>query len=141
MRISDWSSDVCSSDLEEGGVGFDEQPVLRQPFGGRLQVGGIPERHDPRDRDIEAEIERPPREIVACGEAMDDAGIGRLPHLLAEQRERVRLRLAGVDDDRQPRRLRRVDMATKTVLLSRSEERRVGNTGVSTCRSRWAPYN
>src|SRR3546814_5656859 len=50
---------------------------------------------------------------------MDDAGIGRLPHLLAEQRERVRFRLAGVDDDRQPRRLRRVDMATKTVLLSR----------------------
>src|SRR3546814_9798036 len=50
---------------------------------------------------------------------MDDAGIGRLPHLLAEQRERVRLRLAGVDDDRQPRLLRRVDMATKTVLLSR----------------------
>src|SRR3546814_19091595 len=50
---------------------------------------------------------------------MEDAEIGRLPQLLAEQRERVRLRLAGVDDDWQPRRLRRVDMATKTVLLSR----------------------
>src|SRR3546814_13137468 len=27
------------------------------------------------------------------------------------------------------------------ILLARSEERRVGKEGVSTCRSRWSPYN
>src|SRR3546814_18388309 len=31
--------------------------------------------------------------------------------------------------------------AKKGRKLGRSEERRVGNEGVSTCRSRWAPYH
>src|SRR3546814_19566377 len=52
---------------EEGGVGIDEQPVLRQPFGGRLQVGGIPARQDPRVRVIAAEIDRPTAAIADMG--------------------------------------------------------------------------
>ena len=70
---------------KEGGVGFDQQPVLWQPRGGRLQIGGIAERHDARDRDIEAEVERLFREIVACGKAVDHAGKSRPAHLLAQQ--------------------------------------------------------
>src|SRR3546814_7236981 len=32
-------------------------------------------------------------------------------------------------------------VARKTLLKARSEERRVGNECVSTCRSRWSPYH
>src|SRR3546814_5058502 len=79
MRISDWSSDVCSSDL--AGVG--------RRFRGQ-QIG---------------------RAHVAAGEA--DPG--------EEEGEAGR----GVGDPE--------------VGGERSEERRVGNECVSTCRSRWSP--
>src|SRR3546814_10443096 len=69
MRISDWSSDVCSSDL--------------------TRVAGVAVRH-------------------------------LLGPLVAGQ-----VHLVGVDDDDEVR----------------SEERRVGNECVSTCRSRWSPYH
>src|SRR3546814_7444226 len=48
MRISDWSSDVCSSDLDRGGIGgrFEPQPIAAflpapacQRAGARLPVG------------------------------------------------------------------------------------------------------
>src|SRR3546814_15732996 len=74
MRISDWSSDVCSSDL------IDRSPPP------------------------------PPKEVLAT-----------LP-----QRERG----AGRPTKRERR---------ETERLMRSEERRVGDTGVSTCRYRWSP--
>src|SRR3546814_16419953 len=39
MRISDWSSDVCSSDLLRGGPGlrYDPEPTPYSPWGIRLQ--------------------------------------------------------------------------------------------------------
>src|SRR3546814_19466293 len=77
MRISDWSSDVCSSDLNGGSA-----LAPRRPAGQR-------DRGDQRER----------------------------RHARHQQ-----LRPAG------HRRLR-------------SEERRVGKECVSTCRSRWSPYN
>src|SRR3546814_2459786 len=48
MRISDWSSDVCSSDLRGDGVGqrlrhllaLDRPPAVREDALGRLQAGG-----------------------------------------------------------------------------------------------------
>src|SRR3546814_1650986 len=88
MRISDWSSDVCSSDLEQhgktaGGNDFDGTPDLRL---------------HPRDQPLDH------RDI-----APEDADM----HLV----------LGGAADD-----------------ALRSEERRVGKEGVSTCRSRWSPY-
>src|SRR3546814_10648248 len=79
MRISDWSSDVCSSDL--------------LPFG----VGELGEAVDPP---VAGERTR--------GDARGRHGVGACR--------------------RQPRR-------------RRSEERRVGKECVSTCRSRWSPYN
>src|SRR3546814_14137012 len=33
------------------------------------------------------------------------------------------------------------DLQADTVIADRSEERRVGNECVSTCRSRWSPYH
>src|SRR3546814_7575233 len=87
MRISDWSSDVCSSDLlailDEGhDVGRQQAAVADHPEPDAVvvQVG-----------DLAAQVE--PQEL----------------HQVAD--------------------------------LLRSEERRVGKECVSTCRSRWSPYN
>src|SRR3546814_6659639 len=86
MRISDWSSDVCSSDLLAAGHDHD----------------------DHRD------------------------GVGEQEDLGADEAHVVRVEAAGhaghrrADDGRQH---------------ERSEERRVGKECVSTCRSRWSPYN
>src|SRR3546814_9335519 len=84
MRISDWSSDVCSSDLRHG--------VAVRPLSERPAVPLFHRR--PADRDSGHRLE-PPRLIPARGGA------------------------------RHP--------------LPRSDERRVGKEGVSTCRSRWSP--
>src|SRR3546814_6009340 len=73
MRISDWSSDVCSSDLHRGACGL---ALSRRPVG----IGGE----------------------------------GQLSRLTFGPLRRGRLR---------------------------SEERRVGQECVSTCRSRWSPYH
>src|SRR3546814_10979732 len=93
MRISDWSSDVCSSDLElEGFVVLDVDQydvVDLWGFGPALARQDAPS----------------PHEIAA---AMRSGGWQRL------------------EIDRKAR---------------RSEERRVGKECVSTCRSRWSPYN
>src|SRR3546814_3162051 len=77
MRISDWSSDVCSSDPK----------TLRRV---RIQSGG---------------------------------------RLIQKQQFRVKRR-----------RTRQRD-ALDHAARQRSEERRVGNECVSTCRSRWSPYH
>src|SRR3546814_3867631 len=87
MRISDWSSDVCSSDLAQRT--------------GRIAVLG-------QDRAQH-------REAV-------EGGVRRQDEEDAGDR----------DDEVEPGREVRED--------GRSEERRVGKECVSTCRSRWSPY-
>src|SRR3546814_18647694 len=77
MRISDWSSDVCSSDLDAGSLTLAFAIVERALF----EEGGE-------------------RLALVLGRRQD--------HLLP--------------------------------VLDRSEERRVGKGCVSTCRSRWSPY-
>src|SRR3546814_17170563 len=137
MRISDWSSDVCSSDL------LDDKPELgriepepaeeigrAEPFGAqsRLAVGdqkfgegGVGEHRDMAENIVKhvrlfavADLLGRPQEIgggKAAVRQMLEKGLVRYP---ARNR-----------DD----------------LPARSEERRVGTECVSTCRSRWAPYN
>src|SRR3546814_13843354 len=90
MRISDWSSDVCSSDLESGLR--DGSPVVRD----------VVELHQP------------------------GAGADRTVHQERELRQR---RLCPAQASRRKGR------------GASSEERRVGKECVSTCRSRWSPYN
>src|SRR3546814_8267590 len=119
MRISDWSSDVCSSDLipaelESGVPRPDDdqaQPQIDMRRGPRLQRPVIA-RH-------------PPLAIAQCGEPQDQQrsdGAERIavPASAIGPRLDVDQRIA--DDD------------------ERSEERRVGKECVSTCRSRWSPY-
>src|SRR3546814_14613851 len=102
MRISDWSSDVCSSDLDAGldkaslACTSDRLTVLSlgvRPCTGRLcshRFLSSTHCHD-------------------CG---------------------IRLRMQG-----------RVGGCKNPNSVTRSEERRVGKEGVSTCRSRWTPYH
>src|SRR3546814_3372783 len=93
MRISDWSSDVCSSDL-----------FLRRAGGGE-RVAQL----------AAAILDRRPRPFDADG---GDGGLG----------------LGDVGDGRA------CGEAGRQESSGRSEERRVGNECVSTCRSRWSPY-
>src|SRR3546814_10626939 len=92
MRISDWSSDVCSSDLTSV-----------------LDLGSV----------IKFEDDGPTLNIGGATDAIT------------------------VDESVGPGGLADPNAADEASLLAplRSEERRVGKEGVSTCRSRWSPYH
>src|SRR3546814_13202825 len=111
MRISDWSSDVCSSDLTTALDRNDAAFAMRLHVISR-QFGQPPRRH-------QVDVERGlPHCVVIVPNALailaiDHAGSGI------------------VEDD--------VD-STEGFRRLRSEERRVGKECVSTCRSRWSTY-
>src|SRR3546814_18072330 len=115
MRISDWSSDVCSSDLAYnkhaewlGGVVY-EDPWL---VGGH---NGLSNSEDP------ARPEDPYPRVRELRAVMREAGLDETPIVMA----------GGV-----------WWLSEWTDWLdNRSEERRVGKECVSTCRSRWSPYH
>src|SRR3546814_19755882 len=90
MRISDWSSDVCSSDLVTLGT---SSRMDRS----RLQLSGL---HD---------------HLVMAGNT---------------PRSCQRMVLGPYD----------AQETAEDKVLGRSDERRVGQECVSTCRSRWSPY-
>src|SRR3546814_6921761 len=91
MRISDWSSDVCSSDLLRRGSHWSSTPMQRSSEGTPVSA---------RERGGRTQI---------------------LP---------LPLRLLPIS----------VSFPNPLLVESRSEERRVGQECVSTCRSRWSPY-
>src|SRR3546814_11507128 len=102
MRISDWSSDVCSSDLMNFSTTLQMLPRAVPTVQWRLVMAlfipslfGIP-----------------------------------LGLILLHSVDAVALR-----------RLIAVVVTIVSVILLRSEERRVGKECVSTCRSRWSPYH
>src|SRR3546814_2254232 len=97
MRISDWSSDVCSADLH----GLEAAGVARRSADRALALGVV---H--RVPVGEGRVEEP------------DNPRHRRPQLVGDDRDQLLLRRAE----------------------ARSEERRVGKEGVSTCRTRWPPY-
>src|SRR3546814_13406403 len=98
MRISDWSSDVCSSDLTGSLIGF---PII--DFDITLTDGAY---HDVDSSALAFEITG----RGAMREGVQKAGIKLLEPVMKVE-----------------------------VVTPRSEERRVGKEGVSTCRSRWSP--
>src|SRR3546814_14296301 len=102
MRISDWSSDVCSSDLARVGC---------RP--GEADMGRIEDLH---------------RRRLA------------LDQQLLRQAARVDLHVVG---DVLPPEAKVLGSEGLTVgpAVARSDERRVGKECISTCRSRWSPYN
>src|SRR3546814_13139477 len=97
MRISDWSSDVCSSDL---GTDLSEDGVVGS--GDRNGIDGIGADQLAGFIDFTAEI-------VPSNYGLDRGADVAARHFGSEQ--------------------------------GRSEERRVGDACVSTCRSRWSPSN
>src|SRR3546814_20958221 len=119
MRISDWSSDVCSSDLA-----------------GRKLVG----RHfEAEEGDLRAHILLGRNAVVLIaakafgGVVSDVGGERRLAHARTP-REDHQVRIMHAAD-------LGVDAGDTGGDARRSEERRVGKECVSTCRSRWSPYH
>src|SRR3546814_10474976 len=109
MRISDWSSDVCSSDL-----GDDLQ------LGEARDVGGV---DDLRMFDAPAALARNVGGQVGgeVGDGRQSLGIGGVADRVDRDLELVHRR------------------AHHLVAKLRSEERRVGKECVRPCRSRWLP--
>src|SRR3546814_14767812 len=111
MRISDWSSDVCSSDL----LGEEAQAALLHFPAYRREAVADPFRVDHASRLAQfvrwyiVTTQAPPRPRLCCS-AVRAPSTCRGPAL--------------------PR-----------SCSTRSEERRVGKECVSTCRSRWSPYH
>src|SRR3546814_11492670 len=102
MRISDWSSDVCSSDL------FGLRRIKVVADAEQRQIGADHVHHRARRLALE--------ELEPFGLRLADIPVAEL----GSQRLSNRLQIfAGI--------------------IARSEERRVGNECVSTCRSRWSP--
>src|SRR3546814_16733375 len=97
MRISDWSSDVCSSDLLSLPAWRPRRVrrLIRRSWARRLRKGGI---------------------AVKRRAGLSFSLISRYFCKLRESRCRI-------------------------LCDFRSEERRLGKECVSTCRSRWSPYN
>src|SRR3546814_11282690 len=138
MRISDWSSDVCSSDLAN--------PAVELHLVGQLQSNKAedavalfdaihsldrPSLLTALARAMDKTGRRPPCFIqVNIGEEAQKGGcaIADLPALLTQAR-RTDIPLAGL-----------MFVPPADVEAARSEERRVGKECVSTCRSRWSPY-
>src|SRR3546814_19438701 len=116
MRISDWSSDVCSSDLAAGAVAAVDEGMADLLPGGKADVvAGLHHM---------ALVSKQQRHL-----AFEDEGM-----LLLQQ---VIVPGCAAHAGRRP-----LDQnADAVVLAHRSEERRVGKECVSPCRSRWAPTN
>src|SRR3546814_12675322 len=112
MRMSDWSSDVCSSDLEPGPRGKAQRK---------------------RQRDIDADehamvayaIQHPARSAAGAGGAGDHP-VEAVRHQPAERKQQA---------CRSPERVVPVKIGE-----GRSEARRVGKECVSPGSTRWGPY-
>src|SRR3546814_10946819 len=140
MRISDWSSDVCSSELFNYTAG-----LLYEKYGvsGRVvytfrsryytaDLSGQPQlrRFDPGITD----------EVPTLLEYVRPAG--RLDFSVGyDVTDRLRFDIGGTNVLRSRTRTSRGEPFFVGNYFYRSEERRVGKEGVSPFRSRWSPYH
>src|SRR3546814_21080584 len=140
MLISDWSSDVCSSDCNEplelinavqisaGGDVDGHHLALGAAERGDVVVGGHRGVDVLRGQTVRGQLvgiePRSQRELTLT------ENLGSL-----HTGNRLQLRL----DD--PQQIISDLVAGQRVAVERSEERRVGKECVSTCRSRWSPYH
>src|SRR3546814_19744438 len=111
MRISDWSADVCSSDLlarADSYSGLNCSATL-QIVSRSVSFSGA-------------------AALCAIAEELTQA-----PSSAAEQHDHNVLRVSNI--------LRPRENTDKDGRMMRSEERRVGKECVSTCRYRWSPYH
>src|SRR3546814_1992960 len=113
MRISDWSSDVCSSDLNACG---NLQNLLKPSRSDRMQGARSGRFRHPASRALHTH---------AC------CGAGTAVYMRVHEDSEHRATMYRTYECRG-----RMDAQER-----RSEERRVGKECVSTCRSRWSPYH
>src|SRR3546814_12721298 len=135
MRISDWSSDVCSSDLlglpAEGWPKALQAKVLK----GKPALTERPGKSLPP---IDLEAARSAAE-QALGEELSDRNLASqlmYPKVYQDYVEHVK---KYGDVSRLPTTTFFYGMQEQEEIAVRSEERRVGKECVSTCRSRWSP--
>src|SRR3546814_21186257 len=133
MRISDWSSDVCSSDLivracavarPEGDANAraDRQLVAVDLVSIRKPVDQPFAKLD--HRLVVVRLAHDDGEFVAAKTADAVAVVGRLLDPVGDFAKKLV-----------------ADLMAQRVVDRRSEERRVGKEWVSPCRSRWAPVH
>src|SRR3546814_15216253 len=120
MRISDWSSDVCSSDLVnalgEPGIVFDREPERLYPQSTMAAHAlGFIEFSGHGARGMERALDQ---------RLLDPAMRGEPVALSLDTRVQAAM-----------------ESELGAAVSKRSEERRVGTECVSTCRSRWSPYH
>src|SRR3546814_12225596 len=112
MRISDWSSDVCSSDLSWTFDGEVPGPLVRVTQGDTVEFTLINSKDNKNSHSIDFHASQ--LDVVENfgqikpGETKQFTFTAKYPGIF---------------------------------FYHRSEERRVGKECVSTCRSRWSPYN
>src|SRR3546814_11547903 len=107
MRISDWSSDVCSSDLDRFLATF--------TFNGRSATGTL---------------RTAMNVLIELAGDWRKASPADIPFGHIELRWHRHVMNGG-----------KIDRTYWELATYRSEERRVGQECVSTCRSRWSPYH
>src|SRR3546814_17994211 len=136
MRISDWSSDVCSSDL--GGALLDgvEHQIARQRDHRTIDRVGHVANGGPGPQPLYGlatwidRIDRARKAALSDVEQGAPADSGRI--------------VRGADDSDRARFEKQIERRPSIAVAGvrlRSEERRVGKECVSTCRSRWSPYH
>src|SRR3546814_7575099 len=138
MRISDWSSDVCSSDLGDdnygarplGAVAATARWRIGNGRTGNLGYGALVHVATPSAADLvdPADPGAPPPPFPGILRVRQPlpARDGTDPETIEEVRQLA------------PRAFQAEQFRAVT---ERSEERRVGKECVSTCRSRWSPYH
>src|SRR3546814_1152365 len=138
MRISDWSSDVCSSDLE-----YEEPREHRRADVTYDDVGGMAETIDQLREMVELPLRYPelfqrlgvdpPRGVLLHGPP--GTGKTRLARAVANESDAEFFLING------PEIVGSAYGESEKDRKSTSEERRGGKECVSTCRYRWSPYN
>src|SRR3546814_17670472 len=137
MRISDWSSDVCSSDLAAQGLQQALVVALVQADGGLVQHV----EHAGQSRaDLRGEADAL---ALAARQAAGAAAEGQVVEADVDQEAQALVDL--LQDARGDLLVLRAQLGVAGGEpgggLGRSEESRGGTEGVSTCRTRWAPYH
>src|SRR3546814_11313649 len=129
MRISDWSSDVCSSDLFEQKSAF----VSSNSSTAATEILGATATNNAQAGKYEIIVEQLAQAHKVSGTALADIStdLGLTETLTI-----------GLDGGTTATVDVTADMSASDVVYAiRSEERRVGKECVGTGRSRWSPYN
>src|SRR3546814_19207649 len=132
MRISDWSSDVCSSDLSIRSAG--PTSSLEASLRGSYEF-------EEKGYTVEGYVSGPISDTLGFRIAgrynkIDDLYFNAAPNVVHPHRGEKNINLRGTLEWKPS-----ADFTLNLKANYRSEERRVGKECVSTCRSRCSPYN